>query len=133
MEKNISRFPGNLDLYATYTLDEDALVINYHATSDQDTLINITNHSYFNLNGCPSSIDNHTLQVQAQYFACSDEDGLVTGALRDVDHTPFDFREEKTIGSQIHRDDEHSLQLVMAMTIHSFSIPKQIKSNSIHH
>lgn len=99
-------FPGNLDLYATYELKEDALVINYHATSDQDTLINITNHSYFNINGYPSSIDNHTLQVQAQYFACSDEDGLVTGALRDVDHTPFDFKEEKTIGSQIHQEDE---------------------------
>ncbi len=65
------------------------------ATSDQDTIINITNHSYFNLNGHASSVHNHVLKLNADEVGCVDGDGLYTGELLDVTNTPFDFRSEK--------------------------------------
>lgn len=99
-------FPGNLDFYASYQLVKDKLVIHYWATSDQDTLINITNHSYFNLSGGPCNIDQHLLKVSASQIACVNNDGLTTGNIKDVTNTPFDFREEKYIGDQINQEDE---------------------------
>ncbi len=97
-------YPGNLTLKAIYTLEKDTLKIQYHAVCDQDTLINITNHSYFNLSGKQENIYQHTLQIQASSFACVDEDGLTTGEFRDVEGTPFDFREPVLIGERVEQD-----------------------------
>lgn len=83
----------------------------YEATSDQDTIINITNHSYFNLNGHASSVHNHVLKLSADEVGCVDDDGLYTGELLDVTNTPFDFRSEKLIGDCI--KDNHP-QLITA-------------------
>ena len=58
-------YPGTLDFYAIYWLDESSLHIQYSGVSDKDTLINITNHGYFNLNGYASNIDDHTLRISA--------------------------------------------------------------------
>ena len=103
-------YPGDLDLYATYTLLNHGLEINYKATSSKDTLINITNHSYFNLNGYASNIENHLLTVHANKIACVDGDGCTTGELLNVENTPFDFNTEGCIKDKIH-DDHIQLQL----------------------
>lgn len=104
-------YPGTLDFYAIYWLDESSLHIQYSGVSDKDTLINITNHGYFNLNGYASNIDDHTLRISASKFGCVDPDGLYTGELRDVKDTAFDFNTEKRIGDFIHSEDE---QLIIA-------------------
>ena len=104
-------YPGTLDFYAIYWLDESSLHIQYSGVSDKDTLINITNHGYFNLNGYASNIDDHTLRISASKFGCVDPDGLYTGELRDVKETAFDFNTEKRIGDSIHLEDE---QLIIA-------------------
>lgn len=90
-------YPGTLDFYAIYWLDESSLHIQYSGVSDKDTLINITNHGYFNLNGYASNIDDHTLRISASKFGCVDLDGLYTGELRDVKETAFDFNTEKEL------------------------------------
>lgn len=97
-------YPGNLTLKAIYTLSEDTLSIRYLAECDQDTIINITNHSYFNLSGCKENIYNHVLELKADRFACVDNDGLPTGEIRNVDNTPFDFNNATLIGDRIEMD-----------------------------
>ena len=104
-------YPGTLDFYAYYTIEGTSLHMRYEATSDQDTIINITNHSYFNLNGHASSVHNHVLKLNADEVGCVDGDGLYTGELLDVTNTPFDFRSEKVIGDCI--KDNHP-QLITA-------------------
>lgn len=99
-------YPGNLDLKVIYTLEDDTLTVKYHAISDQDTLINITNHSYFNLSGKKENIYKHLLQIKADTFACVDQDGLTTGEFRNVDNTAFDFRHFAYIGDRVEQDDE---------------------------
>lgn len=99
-------YPGELNLTVTYTLKKDTLQIRYQATCSQDTLINITNHSYFNLSGHKEDITSHLLRVNANQFACIDSDGLPTGVLRDVRESPFDFREGAYIGERVIQEDE---------------------------
>ena len=74
-------YPGNLQQTATYTLEKDTLTIDYEATTDEDTLINLTNHSYFNLSGGEEDVQNHVLQLRSDRFACIDKNGLPTGEL----------------------------------------------------
>lgn len=99
-------YPGNLDFKAIYTLEGDSLKVRYLASTDKDTIINITNHSYFNLSGKKENIYNHFLQVKADEYACIDQDGLPTGEFCDVEGSPFDFREGALIGERIEADDE---------------------------
>lgn len=84
-------YPGNLDVKVLYTIDGDRLLIRYLAQSDQDTLINLTNHSYFNLDQDNHGIEEHYLQIDATKFACVDGDGLATGEIENVAGTTFDF------------------------------------------
>lgn len=97
-------FPGQLTLKAIYTLLDNGLKITYQAISTKDTLINITNHSYFNLSGKPSNIDCHILKINADLFACVDKDGLYNGEIRKVNNTPFDFREPTRISENIYKE-----------------------------
>lgn len=99
-------FPGNVDVSVTYTFgDDDKLVIRYSAVSDKKTVINLTNHAYFNLNGYDSGdILNHTLQINADRFTAIDETSIPTGELPEVAGTPFDFTAPKTIGRDIDAD-----------------------------
>ncbi len=78
----------------------------YEAVSDQDTLINIANHSYFNLSAKDSKIYDHQLMIKSDQIACADENGLPTGEFLDVENTPFDFKSFHEIGERIHDDDE---------------------------
>lgn len=94
-------YPGGLSVKVVYTLREDnALVIDYSATTDKRTVVNLTNHSYFNLAG-NGDILGHTLWVDADRYLPTDEGLIPTGELRDVSGTPFDFREPKEIGIDI--------------------------------
>ncbi|MFR7590454.1 MAG: aldose epimerase family protein [Longibaculum sp.] len=99
-------YPGNLDFKAIYQLLGDTLTIRYLATTDKDTIINITNHSYFNLSGKQENIYHHLLTVKADRFACIDGDGLPTGQIREVKGSPFDFLQPALIGERIEEDDE---------------------------
>lgn len=98
-------YPGNLRVGVAFRLsDENRLLICYEADTDQDTIVNLTNHSYFNLSG-EGSILNHALQIFAGRFTENDSGCLPTGRLLDVAHTPFDFRVAKRIGADINRND----------------------------
>src|SRR5690349_1139040 len=101
-------FPGNLHVRVIYTLtDENALKIDYFATTDNDTVLNLTNHSYFNLAG-PGSGDilGHIMMIEADKFTPVDSGLIPTGELRDVVGTPFDFRKPTAIGARINEDNE---------------------------
>ena len=99
-------FPGNVDITVTYTFDdENNLAIDYRAISDKKTVINLTNHAYFNLNGYDSGdVLNHTLQINADRFTPIDTMSIPTGELTPVCGTPFDFTQAKTIGRDIEED-----------------------------
>ena len=101
-------FPGNLHIRVIYTLtDSNALKIEYSATTDKETVLNLTNHSYFNLAG-PGSGDilGHVMMINADKITPVDSGLIPTGELRDVAGTPFDFRKPTAIGARINADDE---------------------------
>lgn len=115
-------FPGNVDVCVTYTLtDEDDLIIAYKAVSDKKTVINLTNHAFFNLNGFDGGdVLNHILTINADRYTPIDKNSIPTGELPSVTGTPFDFREPKPIGRDI--DDDH-IQLKNGMGYdHNFCI-----------
>lgn len=96
-------YPGKLQVKVTYTLtDSNALTISYLATTDKPTVLNLTNHSYFNLNGQGSgTINNHLLTLNADQFTPVDSTLIPTGKLEPVANTPFDFRTPTAIGTRI--------------------------------
>jgi len=103
-------YPGNLRVNVTYSLTEDALEIEYQAMSDQDTIINLTNHSYFNLKGAgEGDILQHVLRLNADRFTPVNAALIPTGELRPVAVTPFYFREPTAIGARIDEKDEQLL------------------------
>jgi aldose 1-epimerase len=102
-------FPGRLTVTVTYTLrtDKNELRIDYSATTDKDTVLNLTNHSYFNLSGVPSQeISNHQVLIHAQRFLPVNSSLIPTGEVRSVAGTPFDFTKATAIGARINQDDE---------------------------
>jgi aldose 1-epimerase len=104
--------PGKLDIRVSFSLsDDNTFSIHYLAISDADTLINLTNHSYFNLNGVGAAgIEDHFLWIDADYFTPTDAHSIPTGEIRPVCKTAFDFRTEKRIGRDIEAN-EPQLQL----------------------
>ena len=99
-------FPGNLDFTVTYRLTEEALHLHYHGLCDGDTVLNPTNHSYFNLAGQdrPNGALEQVLRLDADFFTPAGPDSVPTGELRAVAGTPMDFRTEKPIGRDIGAD-----------------------------
>lgn len=103
-------FPGNLKVEVTYLLTKDrALQIEYRAVSDQDTIINLTHHAYFNLNTNQDTILDHRLTLYANDFLPVDPEMIPTGEILHVAGTPFDFRTPKVIGQDMGSDDPQLL------------------------
>lgn len=99
-------YPGNLSVTAVYTLLEDnALRLEYSATADQDTVLNLTQHSYFNLRG-RGDVLGYIVEIEANTYTPVDATLIPTGELRSVADTPFDFRRPTAIGARINRPDE---------------------------
>ena len=100
-------FPGNLDITMTYALTPDnEFRIDYLATTDQPTLCNLSNHTFFNLQGEGNSILDHQLQINGKWFLPVDEQLIPTGKILTVKDTPFDFTEMHPIGDNINADHE---------------------------
>jgi aldose 1-epimerase len=101
-------FPGTLDVEVTYTLTEhNELRMDYHAITDEPTVVNLTNHSYFNLRGeGTGTIYDHELELNANRYTPVDETLIPTGKLASVAGTPFDFRNPRAIGARIRDDHE---------------------------
>ena len=99
-------YPGNLSVTVVYTLtSQNELKIEYSATTDKDTVVNLTNHSYFNLAGS-GTILNHEAMIKADRFNPVDRGLIPTGELRSVKGTPMDFTESTAIGARINQQDE---------------------------
>ena len=100
-------FPGNLDVTVIYSLTaENRLCLDYRAVSDKTTIVNLTNHTYFNLAGHNrGSILKHLLKIDSDFYLPVDHEVLPTGEIRQVAGTPFDFRDFRPIGERIEASD----------------------------
>lgn len=99
-------FPGNLQVTVTYLFTEkNELVVDYYATTDQTTLVNLTQHSYFNL-AASGDILQHKMQIFADTIVDIDDMQIPLGELMPVDNTPFDFRQPKAIGKDINQSHQ---------------------------
>ena len=101
-------YPGTLETAVTYTLtDANELIIDYHATTDKPTVVNLTQHSFFNLAGiAKGDVLGHELMINASAFTPVDAGMIPTGEIRSVEGTPFDFRQATAIGARIDTIDE---------------------------
>jgi len=114
-------FPGELSVKVSYTLTEDSIIMEYIAKSSEDTVINLTNHSYFNLNG-GGDILSHMLKIYSDSFLKIGEELIPTGDIISVQGTPMDFRSVKAIGRDI--DIPHDQLLLAGGYDHNFILTK---------
>lgn len=124
-------YPGNLNLKVTYKLTMTSeLVVDYFATTDKKTPVNVTQHTYFNLAGeGEGTILDHELMINAKKFTPVDEGLIPTGELREVAGTPFDFTSAKPIGRDVGKDNE---QLKFGLGYdHNFVLDKTGKENAM--
>lgn len=100
-------YPGTLNFSITFELKDDELSLEYSAVTDKDTVVNFTNHAYFNLNGALSekNIYNHILQINAEAFCNSDANCLATGEIVPVRNTGMDFRTPANLGERLNGED----------------------------
>ncbi len=123
-------FPGTLNVKVTYTLGNDnAMHIAYEASTDKKTVVNLTNHAFFNLNGVNSgTINNHLLQVMADEYTPVDSTLIPTGTMEKVSGTPFDFTQATAIGARV--NDSSNTQLKYGKGYdHNFVLRKALGNN----
>lgn len=101
-------FPGNLNIKVIYSLtDDNGFSCSYEATTDKTTVINLTNHAFFNLNGEGSgTITDHLVHINADYYTPVDSNLIPTGKIERVKDTPFDFTKSETIGARLNEENE---------------------------
>jgi aldose 1-epimerase len=117
-------YPGRLEAQVTYVLSADgALAVRYRASSDAATIVNLTQHSYFNLSGSTADVLGHLLTVNASRFTPVSHGLIPTGELRPVSRTPFDFRSPVPIGARIGEPDDQLL--VAGGYDHNFVLDRQ--------
>lgn len=107
-------FPGELDVTVTYTLTKNnGFLIDYVAVGDEDTVCNLTNHSYFNLNGHDSgkTVDNLKLKINSNFYTPNTKECLPNGEIRLVKGTPFDFTKGKLVGQDINSDTDEQIKM----------------------
>jgi aldose 1-epimerase len=103
-------YPGTLQVTVTFQFSEDGtLSIHYLGTTDRDTVVNLTNHSYFDLSAGAAPLAQR-LQLTARYYTENDENTLPTGVIAPVAGTPFDFTQEKSLGRDIEEDHPQLLR-----------------------
>lgn len=119
-------FPGLLSVEMTYTLsDQNEVIMDYRASTNRTTHVNLTNHAFFNLNGDGSgTVIDHLLAVEASHYTPVDSTMIPTGEVAPVAGTPFDFRTEMTIGSRI--DEDHEQLKIGNGYDHNFVLDKGI-------
>lgn len=117
-------YPGTLNVTVTYGWsDDNALSIHYEATSDKDTLVNLTNHAYFNLDGeSTGDVGAHAIQIHADRLTVVDADAIPTGELRDVTGTPFDLRQPKCIADGLSRENDDEQMRFGSGYDHNFAL-----------
>ncbi|XLS28144.1 aldose epimerase family protein [Flavobacteriaceae bacterium M23B6Z8] len=128
-----TQYPGNITALVTYLLTQDNdLIIRYEVTTDKDTIINITNHSYFNLSGSGNPIDNHLLKINADTYLETDAALIPTGKIVPVKGTHMDFTESKALGNSklddtyiLHKTAEPQIEITAPDT----RIQMQISTN----
>ncbi|MFI7614094.1 aldose epimerase family protein [Nonomuraea terrae] len=109
-------YPGTLTVSVTYTLADDALRIDYAAETDAPTVVNLTNHSYFNLKGGGDVLD-HVVRMEAAHYLPVDDDKIPTGELAPVKGTPFDFTEPHAVGERNDGAYDHCFVLDGGITV----------------
>lgn len=125
-------FPGNLSVKVTYSITKDSTIkMEYEATTDKTTVVNLTNHAFFNLNGEGSgTILNHELQIYADEFTPVDKGLIPTGKLKSVKNTPFDFTTKHKIGERIETNDD---QLKFGKGYDHNYVLNETKKNGLNH
>ncbi|MEV4806687.1 aldose epimerase family protein [Nonomuraea sp. NPDC049421] len=109
-------FPGTLSASVTYTLEDDALRIDYATETDAPTVVNLTNHSYFNLKGEGDVLD-HVIRMESEHYLPVDDDKIPTGELAPVKGTVFDFTEPHAVGERFEGAYDHCFVLDGGVTV----------------
>jgi aldose 1-epimerase len=107
-------FPGTMGATARYSLDDsDTLAVEYRATTDRPTLVNLTNHAYWNLagEGSPEGAMGHLLTIPAEHYLPTDAGAIPTGELRPVEGTPFDFRAPMPVGARVRDGADEQIRI----------------------
>lgn len=124
-------FPGEIKVKVIYTLNnENEFKISYEGISNKKTILNMTNHTYFNLSGnCKRKVTDHTLLINSDKIAELDNESIVTGKIIDVTNTPFDFRSSKKLGKDINEDD-YQLNITKGYD-HYFKFNNHVKDEKV--
>lgn len=124
-------YPGTLTVTATYTLAGDELTVEYRAATDAPTLVNLTNHAYWNLagEGAMEGAMGHLLTIPADHYLPTDATAIPTGEFRPVAGTPFDFRQPRLIGERVRDASDEQIRVGKGYD-HNWVVAREVAQNS---